>query len=108
VKTYWLSGVVCCNEKNKIKKKEREQLEKDNCFSHKNSKKTGRGLKGQTIHRAIAGLNNNSPRGGRSISHKQSRTQGQTYFNYYWSVEKFFLPKCPAVLLKQIVLCSYH
>lgn len=97
--------------KKKEKKKRGEQLEKESCFSHKNSevtKKTGRGLRGQAIHRAMAGLKNNFPRGGRSISHKQSSTQGQTCFNYYQSVEKSFLSKCLALLLKQSVLCSYH
>lgn len=67
-----------------------------------------RPLRGQVIHRTMAGLQKHSPRGGRSILYKQSSTQGQTCFNYYWSVEKSFLSKCLALLLKQIVLCSYH
>lgn len=41
LKTYWFSGVICCNENITEKKIKRgEQLEKESCFSHKNSKVT--------------------------------------------------------------------
>lgn len=56
----------------KTKKKEKKNKEGENSLKKRVVSPTRRGLERSNNHRAMPGLQNTFPRGGRSISHKQS------------------------------------